>query len=113
MAMSSVPPRPAASSGVDGSAMASCLASGIGAFAMGAIVLLNEAGVLAVPALYAPAGGVTGRTALATVVWLIAWGLLHRRWKGREVAPGRVRALTFILVGLGVLGTFPPVWGLL
>ena len=30
-----------------------------------------------------------------------------------HVAPGRVGAVTLILIALGVLGTFPPVWGLL
>jgi hypothetical protein len=50
---------------------------------------------------------------LATIVWLIAWAVLHNRWKAREIAPGRVGAVTLILIALGVLGTFPPVWGLL
>ncbi len=49
----------------------------------------------------------------ATIVWLIAWVVRHNRWKAREIAPGRVGALTLILIALGVLGTFPPVWGLL
>ena len=98
---------------VNGSAMAAFLGAGIGSFAMGAIVLLNEAGILAAPAVYAPAGGVSGRTTLATVAWLIAWGLLHYRWKGREIATGRVSALTLVLLALGILATFPPVWGLL
>jgi hypothetical protein len=98
---------------VNGSAMAAFLGGGIGAFAMGAVVLLNEAGILAVPALYAPAGGVSGRTTLATIVWLIAWAVLHHRWKAREIAPGRVGAVTLILIALGVLATFPPVWALL
>ena len=93
--------------------MAAFLAAGIGSFAMGAIVLLNEAGIFAAPALYAPAGGVSGRTTLATVAWLVAWGLLHYRWKGREIATGGVSALTLILLGLGILATFPPVWRLL
>ena len=97
----------------NGSAMASFLSGGIGAFAMGAVVLLNEAGIFAAPTLYAPAGGVSGRTTLATIVWLLAWAVLHNRWKAREVAPGRVGAVTLILIALGVLGTFPPVWGLL
>jgi len=105
--------QPAASREANGSAMASFLAAGIGAFAMGAIVLLNELGIFAAPSLYAPAGGVTGRTTLATIVWLIAWGVLHARWKARDIAPGRVYAMTLTLIGLGVLGTFPPVWGLL
>ncbi len=97
---------------VNGSAMAALLGGGIGAFAMGAVVLLNEAGIFVAPTLYAPAGGVSGRTTLATIVWLVAWGVLHNRWKAREIAPARVGALTLILVGLGLLGTFPPVWAL-
>jgi hypothetical protein len=98
---------------VNGSAMAALLAGGIGASAMGAVVLLNEAGIFAAPALYGPAGGVSGRTTLATVVWLIAWAVLHTRWRTREIAPGRITALTLILTVAGVLGTFPPVWALL
>jgi hypothetical protein len=98
---------------VNGSAMAALLAGGIGAFAMGAVVLLNEAGIFVAPALYSPAGGVSGRTTLATIVWLIAWAVLHNRWRARDVAPGRIGAATLILIVLGVLGTFPPVWALL
>jgi len=97
---------------VNGSAIAALLAAGIGAMAMGAAVLLNEAGIFVAPTLYAPAGGVSGRTTLATIVWLIAWAVLHNRWQAREIAPGRVGGLTLILVGLGLLGTFPPVWAL-
>ena len=98
---------------VNGSAMAALLSGGIGAFAMGAVVLLNEAGLFAAPTLYAPAGGVSGRTTLATIVWLIAWAVLHNRWKSREIAPGGVGAVTLLLVAAGILGTFPPVWALL
>lgn len=98
---------------VNGSAMAAFLGGGIGAFAIGAVVLLNEAGIFAAPALYAPAGGVSGRTTLATIVWLIAWAVLHNRWKAREIAPRRVGVVTLVLTALGVLGTYPPVWGLL
>jgi hypothetical protein len=102
-----------ASRDVNGSAMAAFLGGGIGACAMGAVVLLNEAGLFAAPTLYGPAGGVSGRTTLATIVWLMAWAVLHNRWKAREIAPGPVGAVTLILIALGVLGTFPPVWGLL
>ena len=102
-----------ASRDVNGSAMAAFLGGGIGAFAMGVVVILNEAGVFAAPALYAPAGGVSGRTTVATIVWLMAWAILHNRWKAREIAPGRVGALTLILIAAGVLGTFPPVWAVL
>ena len=113
----------AASSGVEasvqtergvrnGAAISAILAAGIGAFAMGFFVLLNEAGIFGVPALYAPAGGVSGRTTAATVVWLVAWGVLHSRWKHREIEPRRAYVLTLVLTGLGILATFPPVWSL-
>jgi hypothetical protein len=97
----------------NGATMASFLGAGVGAFALGAIVLLNEAGLFAAPALYAPAGGVTGRTTLAVVLWLIAWGVLHYLWRGREIEARRVCPMTLVLVFLGVLATFPPVWRLL
>ena len=97
----------------NGSALAAFLGAGIGAFAVGLFVILNEAGLFAAPALYGPAGGVSGRTAFAVVAWLIAWGLLHRRWSGRQLEPGRVYTLTLVLIALGLLATFPPVWGLL
>jgi hypothetical protein len=98
---------------VNGSAMAALLGGGIGALAMGAVVLLNEAGIFAAPTLYTPAGGVSGRTTLATIVWLMAWAVLHNRWKARDVPTGRIGALTLILIAVGVLATFPPVWALL
>lgn len=100
-------------SAVNGAAMAAYLSAGIGAFAMGLIVVLNEAGVFAAPSLYAPAGGVSGRTTLATVVWLVAWGVLHNRWKARTIDANRILAVTLALIALGVLGTFPPLWPLL
>ena len=96
---------------MNGAAMAAFLGAGIGAFAMGLIVILNEAGIFAAPAIYGPAGGVSGRTTLAVVVWLIAWGLLHRRWTDRELTSGRIYAVTLLLTGIGVLLAFPPVWG--
>ena len=97
----------------NGSAMAAFLGAGIGAFAMGLVVLLNEAAIFAAPKLSGPAGGVSGRTTLATIAWLVVWGVLHHRWKGREVAPRRIYPVTLMLIGLGILATFPPVWRLL
>lgn len=97
----------------NGAAMAAVLGAGIGSSAMGAFVLLNEAALFVAPALYGPAGGVTGRTTFATIVWLLAWGALHARWRSRDVAPGPVFTSTAVLVVLALLATFPPLWGLL
>lgn len=97
----------------NGAAMAAFLAAGIGGFAMGLIVILNETGVLAAPTLYEPAGGVSGRTTLAVVVWLVAWAVLHGRWKGREVGYGGIWWSALALLVLGIVLCMPPVWGLL
>jgi hypothetical protein len=97
-------------SDANGSVWAAILASAIGAFAMGLVVILNEAGVFAAPSLYGPSGGVSGRTTIAVVVWLVAWAVLHSRWKDRGVDGRRVRAIALLLVGLGLVATFPPVW---
>jgi hypothetical protein len=96
----------------NGPALASFLAAGIGAFAMGFFVLVNEAGIFAAPTVYAPAGGVSGRTTFAAAAWLIAWALLHQRWRNRRIDARRACTVTVVLAGLGILATFPPVWAI-
>jgi hypothetical protein len=102
-----------AAADTNGAAMAAALAAAIGSSAMGVFVLLNEAGLFAAPALYGPAGGVSGRTTGATIVWLVAWGALHARWRSRDVTSGSILTWTVVLVLLGIVATFPPVWALL
>lgn len=97
----------------NGAALAAILGAGIGSFAMGAFVLANEAGIFAAPSLYGPAGGLSGRSTFAVVVWLVAWGILHARWKQRDVAASPVVGWTLVMIGLALVATFPPVWGLL
>lgn len=97
---------------VNGAALAAYLAAGVGAFAVGFVVILNEAGLFAAPALYAPAGGVSGRTTIAAVIWLVAWAVLHSRWKSRQIEGRRVHLATVILMLLGIVLSLPPVWGL-
>ena len=96
----------------NGAAMAAILSAGIGAFAVGFVVILNEAGLFTAPALYGPAGGVSGRTTIAAAIWLVAWVILHSRWKSRHVESGRVNRTTLLLILAGIIMTFPPVWGI-
>jgi hypothetical protein len=97
----------------NGAAVAAFVAAAIGAVAVGFFVLAGEAGVFTAPVLYAPAGGVSGRTTFAVATWLIAWAWLHSRWRQREIRSRRLFVVTLALTGLGVIATFPPVWGLL
>ena len=94
----------------NGAAMAAVLAAGIGALALGLLVILHEVKIFSAPALYAPAGGLSGRSTLAVAAWLVSWAVAHLRWKDREVGAPRVFAVTLMLVALGVILTFPPVW---
>ena len=97
----------------NGAALASLLAAAFGAFALGVIVILTEADIFAAPALYGPAGGLSGRTTFAVIIWLVAWALLHRRWRQRDFDGRRVFSASLVLIGLGLLLLFPPVWRLL
>ena len=110
MATSNVTPSAA---GTNGAAMAAILGAAFGSLALGAVVLANESGLFAAPALYEPAGGLSGRTTLGVAAWLLAWGILHRRWQGRMIDVRRVFVWTVVCVVLAVVLTFPPVWGLL
>ena len=96
----------------NGAALAAFLAAGIGAFALGLIVILDQTGLFAAPALYEPAGGVSGRTTLAAVIWLTGWAVLHHRWKDRQIESRGVHLFSFVLIGLGIVLTLPPVWKL-
>ncbi len=98
---------------MNGAAWAAFMAAGIGSFAVGLMVVLNEMGIFSAPSLYGPAGGVSGRTTLAVVIWIAAWIVLHARWKDREVASRRLALVALILIALGILGTFPPFWSVL
>ena len=103
----------ASGAAANGAAMAAVLGAGIGSFAMGAFVLASEAGIYAAPSLYGPAGGLSGRSTFAVLVWLVAWAVLHARWRGRELATGRVFGATLVLIAAAAVALFPPVWELL
>lgn len=98
---------------MNGPIWAAIMASGIGSFAVGLVVILNEVGLPLAPSLYPPSGGVSGRTTIAALIWIASWVILHRRWRHRQVDGGRVTAISALLILLGLLGVFPPVWGLL
>lgn len=96
----------------DGASLAAVMAAGIGALALGLFVIANEAGIYSAPALYGPTGGLSGRSTFAVIIWLVAWAVLHRRWKTGGPDSSAVLRWTVILAVIGVALCFPPVWGL-
>lgn len=94
----------------NGSAAAALLAAGIGSAVLGVDIVLAEAWKPISRAfnVYAPGGPLTGQTMFATVVWLSSWALLHVWLDDRDVDLRPWLRATMVLVGLGLLGTFPP-----
>ncbi len=89
---------------------AAILASGIGCLALGLFTCLARAlaPINAALSFYDPTGSLSGETTLAVVSWLAAWAILHRLWTRQQVDFGKVFVATLLLIGLGLLGTFPP-----
>jgi hypothetical protein len=93
----------------NGPAAAALLAAGIGSAALGIIIPLAEA-ILPLRSalnLWNPVGPLSGKSLFAVVVWLVAWAILHARWKGRDVDFGKAWTFTLVLVAVGFVGSFP------
>jgi hypothetical protein len=99
----------------NGRAAAASLAAGIGCLAMGALTTLSEAsaGVGRLLNFYDPVGPLSGKTIIPVIIWLVSWSLLNGRWKDQELNYPKILVTTLIMVGLGLLGTFPPFFDLL
>jgi len=93
----------------EGPIAAAMLAAGLGALALGILTTLAEASESFKEFLnvYDPVGPLSGKTIGAVVVWLIAWAILHVMYRTRVVESRKELAVSLILIGLGVLGTFP------
>lgn len=93
----------------EGPVSAAILAGGVGALLLGLLTTLAEAStdIKDFLSFYDPVGPLSGKTIGAIVLWLITWGALHLMWKDRAVESTRVLVASLVLIGLGVLGTFP------
>lgn len=96
----------------NGGAAAAVLAAGIGTAVLGLLTMLAAAskGIGAALNFYAPAGPLSGKSTVTVIVWLAVWIVLQLAWRNRQVAPGALTWITLVLVALGLLGTFPPVF---
>ncbi len=106
---------PGASDLRTGGAAAALLAAGAACALLGILTFVTEssASVKGLMTLSDAVGPLSGKTALPTAAWLVLWPALHLLLRAREVDLRRSAVATFALVALGVIGTFPPVYGLL
>jgi peptidoglycan biosynthesis protein MviN/MurJ (putative lipid II flippase) len=99
----------------NGLAAAALLAAGIGSFFLGFMTSLSE-GIHSVETAlnwYNPTGALTGKTIIAILAWWVSWAILAAIWKNRTIGIGKVLTATYILIALGLLGTFPLFFDLL
>ena len=96
---------------MNGSGAAAILAAGVGAMARGVMAVAGDKSAVVKSSMifYKPTGLLSGVTTVAILIWLGCWGLLEWRWRKRSVAAGRVCLVALVLLGAGVLLTFPPV----
>jgi glucan phosphoethanolaminetransferase (alkaline phosphatase superfamily) len=102
------PPKPGLPSGLGAAAL---LSAGIGSFALAVIAIASDriAGFRALMTLYTPTGSLSGVTTMALVLWLIVWGLLHLRWRKRDVNLPLVSAAAIVLLVVAFFLMFPPI----
>jgi hypothetical protein len=99
----------------DGGAWAAILAGGIGCASIGILVDLAEASKTfsAKLALSSSVGDLSGKTTYGIACWLAAWAILHLLWRRRDLAaPGRIAAVTVVLLIIAMIAAFPPFFGL-
>lgn len=98
----------------NGPAAAAILAAGIGIFATGLMTTLAEAweGLSNALIWSVPVGPLSGKTGVGVIVWLIAWAALASAYAGKDVEIAKVTRWAWLLIVLGLLLTFPPVFGL-
>jgi hypothetical protein len=93
----------------EGPIAAAIIAGGIGAAALGLFTTLAEASTDIHDWLEwnADVGPLSGKTIMAVTVWLVAWAILHVLYRNRPYETRRAFTIAMVLIGLGVLGTFP------
>ena len=101
---------------VNGPVSAALLAGGIGSAAMGVITLIyeiNDKSAFAKSMTWSKAvGGLSGKSMWSIIIFFVAWAILHYIWKDKETDFARISSSAIALLGVGLLGTFPPVWEL-
>ena len=99
----------------NGPAAAALLGAGLGSATLGLMIVLVEAsprGFKNWLNFYNPVGPLSGKTIIAVAVYAISWLVMGIALRGKSVRLGRWVTATFVLIALGILLTFPPIYQL-
>ena len=95
---------------------AAFIASGIGSTVLGIAIVLTEmkagAGLKAALTWTAPVGPLSGKTGVAVIAFVISWVVLHFAFKRRAVTLTTSFIIALVLIALGFILSFPPVFDL-
>jgi hypothetical protein len=95
-----------------GPAVAAMISAGIGGLTIG---ILTTGAVISAELktflnFYNPAGPLSGKTTLGVALWLVSWVILNQIWKNKEFNLRSAFITTMVLLALGLLLTFPPIF---
>jgi hypothetical protein len=99
----------------NGPVAAALLAGGIGSAVLGLATLSVEASEVVKTSLnwYSPVGPLMGKSSLGIIAFFLSWIILNYIWKGKETDFNRIATVAIVLVAIGLIFTFPPVWSIL
>lgn len=97
---------------IDGAISAAFISGGIGCFIIG---LMTTGAVISASLKNflewsKPVGPLSGKTGVGIIAWLVSWAILHFLWKDQETELKKTIIISLILIGMGFLLTFPPVF---
>lgn len=96
-------------------ALISLIACGIGSLTLGILICAAEASGAAKSFLnfYDPVGPLSGKTTIAVVAYFVSWFILSQVYATKSLDFGKAIKTTFVLVGVGIVLSFPPVFFML
>jgi hypothetical protein len=99
----------------NGPAAAALLGAGLGSATLGLMIVLVEASPHWFKNwlnFYNPVGPLSGKTIVAVAVYALSWLVMGIALRGKNVRLGWWVTATFVLIALGILLTFPPIYQL-
>jgi len=91
---------------------ASMIASGIGSLVLGIMIVLSEvnADIRTFLTWNSGVGPLSGKTGVAVIAFVVSWAILHYAFQRRAISLTASFVVTLVLLVLGLLLTFPPVF---
>jgi len=94
----------------NGPGAAAMVAAGVGSAMVGVLFLAEDASdsINKLLSFTKAVGALSGVTTVALIVWLVTWFALNRMWATRKLDMTKVNWVSFGLLTVGFLLTFPP-----